>query len=340
MTTIARISALMIAGLLLVACQPSGPLRSFTVGEELAYYDFSRPDAFEQGAYATASLLIRDGLYRIDVREGDNELWWGQWGDVYDDVVIDVDAMQVSERPENAYGVMCRVRGRVGQPVDASDLVIDEDAELDAAEVLATQANEQADESAADEEAALEATADAEVTVEADSTTDSTAEATEEDEAEATGEADEESTEEPDEEPATEATEEAEIDPSAEVVESTPETSGTNLGGALDSSNGDGYLFLIQGGGSYGIFRARGRDLTPLVNWQTSDAINVGPAENRLRAVCVGDYLAFYVNDRLVAEATDPTYTSGQVGLAASAASRLGARIEFDNLTVSAATPG
>src|SRR5690606_28857613 len=31
------------------------------------------------------------------------------------DVIIDVDVEQITERNENAYGVMCRVRGTVGQ---------------------------------------------------------------------------------------------------------------------------------------------------------------------------------------------------------------------------------
>ena len=56
-----------------------------------------------------------------------------------------------------------------------------------------------------------------------------------------------------------------------------------------------------------------------------------------MRAVCAGNYLALYVNDQFVGDATDDTYTSGQVGLAASAANRLGTRIDFDNLTISAA---
>ncbi len=84
--------------------------------------------------------------------------------------------------------------------------------------------------------------------------------------------------------------------------------------------------------------RARGRQLTPLVDWTTSDAIQKGPARNHIRALCVGNYLALYVNDQFLASATDDSYTRGQVGLAASAANRLGTRIVFDNLTISAAS--
>jgi len=280
-----RLSVAVFAVLLsLTACGPRGPLRSFDIGEELAFYSFDRPDDFEQGSYGAASLLIRDGVYRIDVREGDNELWWGQWGETYDDVVIDVDVEQLSQRNENAYGVMCRVRGHVGQPVDVSDLT-------------------------------ATATSEAEATPAATAEAEATAEATE---AAATESATPETTEQP--------TEEA--------------TRDTRSGTVIESGTGDGYLFLIQGSGSAAIMRARGRALTPLVDWQTSEAINVGPAKNHLRAVCVGDYLAFYVNDVLVADTTDNAYQSGQVGLAASAANRLGVRVEFDNLSVKAATAG
>ena len=287
--------------LLAAACAPRGPLRSFSLGDPLAEYTFTRSSEFEQGAYAGASLLVRDGVYRVDIREGDNELWWGQWGDPYDNVVIDVDVEQLSQRNENAYGIMCRVRGQVGQPVDASDLVMP------------------ADEATA--EPAAEATVDAEAT--AEEATEVAADMTETASPEATDAAD----------TATEAA----ADEATEVApEATAEASGTTL----EQSNGDGYLFLIQGGGSYGIFRARGRDLTPLVDWQTSDAINVGPNTNHLRAVCSGDYLAFLVNDTLVADTTDSAYQQGQVGLAASAANRIGALIQFDNLSVAQANAG
>ncbi len=288
-------------GLLLAACGPRGALRTFSVGEPLAEYTFTRSSEFEQGTYTGASLLVRDGVFRVDIREGDNELWWGQWGEQYDNVVIDVDVEQVSTPNENAYGIMCRVRGSVGLPVDASGLTLPPDA----TEV-----------------------ADDEATAEADAT--DAAMATTEDAQDATAEAD-----------ATEAATTFTEEPALIVVDVTPEATAEAANATpLEVSNGDGYLFLIQGGGSYGIFRARGRDLTPLVDWQTSEAIHVGPDTNHLRAVCMGDYLAFYINDTLVADTTDATYQRGQVGLAASTASRIGGRIQFDNLTVAQANGG
>ena len=105
-------------------------------------------------------------------------------------------------------------------------------------------------------------------------------------------------------------------------------------------ANGDGYLFLIRGEGTYAIMRARGRNITPLVNWTQSGVIHQGPGSNQMRAVCMGDYLALYVNGEFLADTTDDTYTSGQVGLAASASNRLGVQVNFDNLVVHTALPG
>src|SRR5688572_22189233 len=149
------VSALILLALL-SACGPRGPLRTYQKGEELAYYDFTNSDQFEQGTYRTASLLIRDGKFRIDVREGDNELWWGQWGEIYDNTVIEVDTEQLSERPENAYGVMCRVRGRVGQTVNPEDLSTPEALPDLEATAGATEANQDATSEAAVTEAADE----------------------------------------------------------------------------------------------------------------------------------------------------------------------------------------
>lgn len=215
--------------LVLAACAAT-PQRDVTPGEPLAVFDFSSGSAFEIGQYANeATLRAVNGVYQINIRTGDNEIWWGQGGDAYSDVIVEVETEQISLRPDNAYGVMCRVSGDV----------------LTAADIAAT------------------------------------------------------------------------AEPAPPGV-----------------PNGNGYLFLIQGGGAYAIMVARERNLTPLVNWQASDAINRGPSRNTLRAVCVDDYLAFYINDQFVADTTDTTYSSGQVGLAASAANRLGVTIHFDNLTI------
>lgn len=296
--------ALLSLGLLVLgACQPAGPLRQITTGNQLARYDFSEPESFEEGSYGAAALRIENGVYTIEVFEGDNALWWGQWGDDYEDVVVDVDVEQVTERNENAYGVMCRVQGGVGQGGDA-------DPEMAALLEDTTPIPEVTAEVTA---------ARSEATDEADATPEATVEATEVSTSEATAEAtlDVSGIDVADEDATPEAT--------AETSESGPRITA-----------GDGYLFLIQGNGQFAIVRARGRNLSMLVDWRQSDAIHQGIGRNHLRAVCVEDYLAFYINDKFVADTTDGTFATGQVGMAASAASRLGTEIEFDNLSVSA----
>jgi hypothetical protein len=134
-----------------------------------------------------------------------------------------------------------------------------------------------------------------------------------------------------------EATAQATVEASAATAEATLELPGltaTPSPTAAPSPEGNGYLFLIQGGGQFAIMRATGRNLKPLVDWTASDVIKQGAASNHLRAICDGTYLAFYINETFVGDATDDTYNSGQVGLAASSANRAGTRITFDNLTV------
>ena len=293
-----RILLLVASVLILTACAPATPVRSFTVGETITTYDFAEGTAFEEGLYGNAFLQVVDGVYRIRLTRGDNELWWGQWGETLADVVIDAQVAQMSERPENAFGVGCRMSGTVGQQTMV-------DVEL--AALLATPTAE------ATQEATAEATESAEATAEAEAT----------EEAEATAEA--------------EATEEATAEATEEFVEGGVSTAPL---AEFEPANGNGYLFLIQGTGSFAIMRASGRDVQPLVNWTASDAINRGQARNELRAVCVGDYLAFYINGQFVGDATDNAYAAGQVALLASAATRLGATIEFDNVVVSEASSG
>lgn len=291
---------LLVASLLLAACgTAAGPVRKFTKGDEQAYYDFSEPNTFEEGTYGdgAARLQIRDSVYHIVVTEGDSEVWYGQWGDTYSDVVIDVEAEQITEAENTVYGVMCRMRGKVGQPTSVETTP-------EAAEVTPEATEAAATSESPTQEATPEATAD----VTAAATADATAETTPE---------------------------------LRRAGDPTPEgTIEAPRGSELNINNGDGYLFLVEGTGRFAIMRARGRNVVPLLDWTSSDAIRKGPAQNTIRAVCLNDYLALFVNGTFLGDAIDDTYTSGQVGLVGAAASRLGITVEFDNLTVSEARPG
>ena len=99
------------------------------------------------------------------------------------------------------------------------------------------------------------------------------------------------------------------------------------------SNNGDGYYFMINANGYYSIRIGQGNDVAPLIDWQPSEAIHSGIDVNTIRAVCLDNQLAMYVNDELVASINDDTYASGYAGLAV-AASIHGVDMAFDNLTL------
>ncbi len=103
-------------------------------------------------------------------------------------------------------------------------------------------------------------------------------------------------------------------------------------------NNGDGYYFLISGDGYISIRMGLGDDVPELVEWEENSKINKGQAINKIKAVCVGDYLALYVNDTFAAEATDSTYRSGFTALTSMAGDGGDAHITFDNLTIWKAT--
>ncbi len=104
------------------------------------------------------------------------------------------------------------------------------------------------------------------------------------------------------------------------------------------SNDGDGYYFLISGDGFYSIRKGEGEDVVALVDWTDSSAINEGEATNKIRAVCAGDYLGLWVNDKFVSEIRDTAYTSGYAGLAAAAFEDGSADITFDDLTIKVAS--
>lgn len=119
-------------------------------------------------------------------------------------------------------------------------------------------------------------------------------------------------------------------------VQATPLTSFQDIGSGVmcradASNNGDGYYFMINPNGHYSIRIGRGNEVAPLIDWSPSPAVHSGIDHNTIRAVCLGNQLAMYVNDQLVASVEDNTYSSGYTGLTA-AASNFGVDISFDNL--------
>lgn len=206
---------------LLAACGSSDPARQAVKGDPLFTLDFATPGAWEEGAYpagdaAPVSILeTGEGRYEIWHRaEGSSSFTWGQGGDAAENVIIEVDAEQLSIYKNNLYGVACRL---------------------------------------------------------------------------ATDERGEQS----------------------------------------------GYVLLISGDGHYGIAELQRRTLNFVLEWRQSGEIRQGRAANTIRAVCVDDYLAVYVNGKFLGDVKDDTYRrAGQVGLVAGVTGGEEVRIAFDNLAV------
>lgn len=102
-----------------------------------------------------------------------------------------------------------------------------------------------------------------------------------------------------------------------------------------DSPNG--YYFLISGDGLVSIRRVERNLSSPIVDWVPHNAVRQGERNNRLRAICAGEYLAFYVNGQLVAEGMDGRFSQGFVGFAASGSEAGAVQVTFSTLSVRAA---
>lgn len=98
---------------------------------------------------------------------------------------------------------------------------------------------------------------------------------------------------------------------------------------------GRGYFFLISGDGYASIRWSDGASLSPIVSATPSKWIRRSQSSNRIRAVCIDEYLALWVNGEFVADARDSRATHGAVGLAGVmnyAGRRL--TIDFDDLKI------
>lgn len=105
------------------------------------------------------------------------------------------------------------------------------------------------------------------------------------------------------------------------------------------NTDGVGYYFIVGGDGIAYIGKGDDNQVIALTDPVASAAINQGTDANTVRAVCVGNYLALYANDQLVAEANDDEYTSGVSGLAASTTSNTAdTDVTVDDLDIYAVT--
>ena len=97
------------------------------------------------------------------------------------------------------------------------------------------------------------------------------------------------------------------------------------------------YAFLVSNDGYYGIikyFDGRMAVLPENGLMQYTDVIRQGVALNHIQAVCQGDELRLSVNDSLLIEITDISFSSGRAGLIAGSHTDESVMVLFDNMAV------
>jgi hypothetical protein len=99
-------------------------------------------------------------------------------------------------------------------------------------------------------------------------------------------------------------------------------------------NNSVGYYFMLSSSGQYAIRLGDGTRVRVMVEWTESNAIHKGEASNKIRAVCIDDYLALYVNDVFLAETRYDWLIEGNMGLVVNSPESTTIAVRFDNVTI------
>jgi hypothetical protein len=95
------------------------------------------------------------------------------------------------------------------------------------------------------------------------------------------------------------------------------------------------YMFRVAGDKSYALDLYKDNEQKHLIEWTDEPSIN-GPGDiNKLRVEMNGDLIRLYVNDKLLDEVSDGTFTRGKLALLTSTFDDPNATVKFDNLVVS-----
>jgi hypothetical protein len=103
--------------------------------------------------------------------------------------------------------------------------------------------------------------------------------------------------------------------------------------------NNNLYQFVLSSDGYVGILKLVDGSMQSIAaeTLIESSVVNVGNAQNHIRADCIGTMLTLYVNGQQVATAQDATFVdSGDVGVFAGTYDTPGTDIHFDNFIVTA----
>ncbi len=108
------------------------------------------------------------------------------------------------------------------------------------------------------------------------------------------------------------------------------------LGVICRYQDAENWYALVFDGYGYAAIRKRttGQAVQDIVEWQEASGIQTDSSPNQLRAECIGDRLALYVNGSLVIETTDSDFSTGDIGLIAGTLADPSIEVKFDNLVV------
>jgi len=101
--------------------------------------------------------------------------------------------------------------------------------------------------------------------------------------------------------------------------------------------NDNYYGFMISHDGYYGIYKMIDGQMVMSSaegNMNFSEAIRQGGVVNHIQVVCEDNILSLIVNDVLLAEVKDDSFSDGRIGLIAGAYDTPGVKVLFDNLRV------
>lgn len=77
---------------------------------------------------------------------------------------------------------------------------------------------------------------------------------------------------------------------------------------------GRGYQFMISADGFYSIWLTDANFYRFVADWEDSSLINLN-STNQITAVCIDDYIAFYLNGTLMVDLYDNVYQTGTIGV-------------------------
>jgi len=99
--------------------------------------------------------------------------------------------------------------------------------------------------------------------------------------------------------------------------------------------NGDMYIYSASTDGYFRLVKLEGGEFISIVDWTQTAVVETGPdAVNRIAVLADGASITLFINDQVVDEVEDTSFTSGWLGLSASAPGEGGIEVAFDDMRV------